>query len=152
MFPYKAVDISDIWFQGQNLKSFSFFCNSENVPSPGSSVPSNSGTWPWAMSQEGQRLLSGVAGRGLSPTPRAPLAVHIFPPPCSQSLLFWYPQSFLWRDTAQHTTQEVKPTWPHGGFTWVKATPGELTSRWVDHVTGAVDWVDLGYARAFPIP
>lgn len=31
------------------------------------------------MSQEGQRLLSGVAGRGLSPTLLAPLAVHIFP-------------------------------------------------------------------------
>nr|XP_042101867.1 phospholipase B1, membrane-associated isoform X2 [Ovis aries] len=31
-----------LWPEGQNLKSFSFFCNSENVPSPGSSVPSNS--------------------------------------------------------------------------------------------------------------
>lgn len=49
---------------------------------------------------------------------------HLPSSPCSQSLLFWYPQSFLWRDTAQHTTQEIKPTWPHGGFTWVKETPG----------------------------
>lgn len=42
----------------------------------------------------------------------------------------------------------MAPWWLYLG----EGDPWELTSRWVDHVTGAVDWVDLGYARAFPIP
>nr|XP_020741977.1 phospholipase B1, membrane-associated [Odocoileus virginianus texanus]XP_020741978.1 phospholipase B1, membrane-associated [Odocoileus virginianus texanus]XP_020741979.1 phospholipase B1, membrane-associated [Odocoileus virginianus texanus]XP_020741980.1 phospholipase B1, membrane-associated [Odocoileus virginianus texanus] len=40
--PGENILEEQLWPEGQSLKSFSFFCNPENVPSPGSTVSSNS--------------------------------------------------------------------------------------------------------------